>query len=146
MTTIPPNILPPEPAAPLARPPRTPNLPRPPTRRARSPSKPIPIRCSCQGRRGAERGVQVFGYVGDAALEWDLALSRVAGDDVCFCADDVEDYAFPQLPPQLRKPASHLLEAAGIGDGVADDARIRASIIQSRNRPEPFLARGIPEL
>ncbi|KFY06482.1 hypothetical protein V492_08027 [Pseudogymnoascus sp. VKM F-4246] len=51
-----------------------------------------------------------------------------------------------QLPPQLRQPPSHLLKAPCIRDAVADNTRIRAAIVQARDRPKPFLPSGVPEL
>ena len=84
-----------------------------------------------RGWRGAEAGGEVLGYVGDAALEGDFALGGVAGDDVGFGADDVEDDVSREVLAQFAEPDAHFSEGLGVGYGVAEDAGVGAAVVES---------------
>jgi hypothetical protein len=64
-------------------------------------------------------GVEILGNVGNAALEWDFALRGICGDDVGFCAYDVEDGVVSQVRLELLEPAAHFVERLGICDVIA---------------------------
>lgn len=89
--------------------------------------------------RGAQAGGQVFSDICYAALEGNLALRGVAGDDVCFRADDVEHDIRRQVSAQLGQPYTHLGEGVRVCDAVAENAGIGAAVVKSRDGAESFL-------
>lgn len=94
-----------------------------------------------RGRRGvAEARGEVLGDVVDAALEGDLALGGLAGDDVGLGADNVQDDVVGQVAAQFGEPGAHVGEGLGVGDGVAEDAGVGASVIEPGDGSKSFLA------
>lgn len=112
----------------------------------------------------------MLGDVGDAAFEEDLALRWIVGDDVGFGAHDVDDcVVYPccccssiaerewrdggprrrptaPMPSQLLQPRPHLLKRHLIRNIIAQQRRVRATIVQFRDAAEPLLPRGVPDL
>lgn len=72
------------------------------------------------------RGVQVLGHVRDAAFEGDFAFRRIFGNDVGFCADDVEDDVLAQICFELFEPAAHLFKGLRVCDVITQYSSICA--------------------
>lgn len=84
--------------------------------------------------------LEVLGDVGDAAFEGDLAFQRVAGDDVCFCADDVDDGVFfvvgegggrggvGVVLAKLLQPDAHLVEGGCVCYVVAEEGGVGSAV------------------
>jgi len=100
-----------------------------------------------RGRRRLRR-VQLLGDVGDGALEGHAAARWVEGDDVRLGADDVDDdgLILAQVPLQLEQPAGHLVEAALVGDVVAEQAGVGAAVVEAGDAAEALLAGRVPYL
>jgi len=85
----------------------------------------------CRGRRRAHAWREVICYVGDAALEWDVALGGVPRDDVGFGADDVEDNVCGEVAAEFGEPDAHFFEGGWVRDAVAEDAGVGAAVVES---------------
>ena len=119
---------------------------------------------SSSGRRrcGRPARIQLLGNVGDGAFEGDGAGGGVLGHDVGFGADDVDDEAVvlvgllllvftlaaddAALGLEFAEPGLHVLPAGFVGDVVAEQAGVRAAVVEAREAPEAFLARCVPDL
>lgn len=93
-----------------------------------------------RGRRAALAGCEVLGNVGDAALERDLARGRVAGDDVGLGADDMKNHVSGEVTAELGQPDAHVGEGLGVGDGVAQDTGVGATVVEAGDGAEALLA------
>ncbi len=154
MTAIPADVLAPETTTPLAT--RTSSALQ--SEAIRSQKLPVPsqgrriltrryaTRCRGRRRRGRERRVEVLRDVGNAPLEGHRPALRVLRDEVGLGADDVQHDALAQLLAQVRQPAAHLAEAVVVGDAVAQDAGVRAAVVQARDGAEALLPGRVPDL
>lgn len=60
--------------------------------------------------------------------------------------NDLLQLRLGQIFLEFQQPAGHFLEGGLVGDIVAEETRVRAAVVQSRDTPEPFLAGCVPDL
>ena len=86
----------------------------------------------------------MFSNIGYTAFERDFALRRVLGDNVTLGADDVQYNIVAKILLQLLEPAAHFFKRRGIGDIVAENARVRACSARVSQVCVPGLRVGLP--
>ena len=147
MTTIPPDLLSPERRAALGI--RT--LQRTCPRRRRTPEHtgPESKAHSRRRRRRSSGRIKLLRDIGNSPLERNTSRAGIQRNDIGFCAHNVYHerlVALADIPPQLAQPARHLSETVLVGDIIAEETGVRATVIKTRNRAKAFLASRIPNL
>ena len=77
---------------------------------------------------------EVLGHIRDAAFERHLTFGRLASDDVCLSADDMENYVGGEITPELCEPDAHFFEGREVGYAVAKDAGVCAAVVEAGYR------------
>ena len=90
--------------------------------------------------------IQLFTHISYTTLKRHLSPPRFAGHYIGLCPHHMQHQIRVTITLQLPQPDPHLLKTLPAGDIIAQNRRVRASIIQPRNRTKPFLPRCIPDL
>jgi len=82
------------------------------------------------GRSTALARRKVLGDIGDAALKRHLATRRLAGNEIGFGADNVQNNVTWEVVAKLSEPKTHVYKGLGVIDGVAENAGVGAAVVE----------------